>query len=363
MIKSISVAPQQPADPGLRTLTDQDTMPISPDAPFFIVFNAGSGHRDAVETRSTIERVFAAAGRALNLREIPRGQSPSVAARRAVDDAVREHGVVVAAGGDGTINAVAQAALGSGRPFGVIPQGTFNYFARTHGIPLETEDAAKALLTCDTHQVQAGLVNDKVFLVNASLGLYPQLLQDREAYKKRLGRSRLVALWAGLRTILGAHRRLRLRIEHRRAGHDEVQDLRTLTLFVANNRLQLEQVGIAEAPLLEQGQLAAITLKPVGTLALVGLMARGALGRLGEADTVDSFASRRITVQPSSAGRRVKVATDGEIMWLRAPLDFRVSPDALNLLKPDPVSAVAADAAAEARGQAAPKPVLAEAGP
>ena len=184
------------------------------------------------------------------------------------------------------------------------------------------------------HPVQVGLANERVFLVNASMGLYPELLENREAYKQRFGRSRLVAFWSGLVTLLREHRQLRLRIEHRGA----TRDMRTPTLFVGNNRLQLEQIGIPQAPLLEQGLLAAVTLRPVSTLAMLGLLVRGAIGRLGEADSVTHFAFRRITVIPAMpyGTRRVKIATDGEIAWLQAPIEFRVAADALYLLKPEP---------------------------
>ena len=62
--------------------------------------------------------------------------------------------------------------------------------------------------------MHVGLLNDRVFLVNASLGLYPKLLEEREAYKQQFGRRRLVAVWAGVVTLLRAHRPLRLRLEH-----------------------------------------------------------------------------------------------------------------------------------------------------
>jgi diacylglycerol kinase family enzyme len=185
--------------------------------------------------------------------------------------------------------------------------------------------------------VQVGLVNDRVFLINASLGMYPELLEDREAFKRKFGRTRLVAVGAGVVTVLRHHRQLRLSIEQ----GGSTRQMRTPTLFVGNNPLQLEQAGIAEAPLLAQGQLAAVTLRPMGTLTMLWLAVRGAFGQLGEAESVTSFAFRRIVVRPAMpyGTRRVKVAIDGEITWLRAPIEFRVAPEALHLLKPDPVSA------------------------
>ena len=308
--------------------------PITVDSatPFFVVMNAGSGHDDATETRETIERVLTEAGREHELHLVDKPDRLHDVARETVDAARARGAVVVAAGGDGTINAVAHATYRSGCTFGVLPQGTFNYFSRTHGIPFDTAEATQLLLRSRAHPVQVGLVNDRLFLVNASLGLYPELLENREAYKKRLGRSRPVAMVAALVTLLRQHRQLRLRIEQ----PDRSRDMRTPTLFIGNNLLQLQQIGIEEAPALLHNQLVAVALRPVGTLAMLWLLARGAMGSLGEADDVLSFAFDSITVQPRQRGRRMKVATDGEVLWLDAPIRFQVGPEPLYLIKPEP---------------------------
>ena len=234
--------------------------------PLFIVFNIGSGHGDAAEARAAIESACTEAGRELHLLVVDEPQRITELAHEAVRRAQQAGGIVVAAGGDGSINAVAQATLGSGCHFGVLPQGTFNYFSRTHGIPAEIGPAMQVLLTETAQPVQVGLVNERVFLVNASLGLYPKLLEDREAWKKKLGRSRLVATGAGLATLLRGYRNLRLRI----GLHGETHELRTPTLFVGNNALQMEQFGFPEAQAIDAGELAGITLRPVGRLAMLG---------------------------------------------------------------------------------------------
>ncbi len=252
-------------------------------------------------------------------------------ATEAVAKAHRNDGIVVAAGGDGTLNAVAQVALGSDCRFGVIPQGTFNYFGRTHGISSDAAEAARSLLSARVEPVQVGLVNGKVFLVNASLGLYPQSLEDREEQKQRHGRHRLVAAWAGLVTIFRDYQPMLIKLHHEGRTHE----LRTLTLFVGNNRLQLEQMGIDESDVVEDGRLAAIVLAPVPTATLLGLVARGAMGKLGQAPGVRHFAFTSITVRPSSrAVGRIKIATDGEIKWMHTPIEFSVAPKPLLLLKP-----------------------------
>lgn len=88
---------------------------------------------------------------------------------------------------------------------------------------------------------------------------------------------------------------------------------------------------------LDEGRLAAIAPRPVGKLRMLGLLIRGALGRLGEADDVETFAFRRMTVRAPflSGRRRLKVATDGEVCKMALPLEFRVLDDQLRLMVPD----------------------------
>ena len=309
------------------------------ERPLFIVLNAASGNQDCQEARDIIARVLGAAGRRHEIDMVRRGADIPAAARRAAARARSEGGAVVAAGGDGTINAVAQAAHDAGCPMGVVPQGTFNYFSRTHHIPLETEADTLALLAARPAPVQVGEVNGRLFLVNASLGLYPELLEDREKFKARFGRHRVVALFSALVTVLREHRQLRLRIES--AG--QVRDVRTSTLFVGNNRLQLQQVGLSEARAIEHGRVAGVMLKPMGNFALLRLLLRGAMGSLGEDGRVESFEFERMTVSPwlPYGRRRSKVAADGEVSWLRSPLTFAVSSKPLYLLKtPDAAAPV-----------------------
>ena len=303
--------------------------------PLCVVFNAGSGKHDDDD----LEAVLRSGGRPYQVwrvsRTLPLPQAIAAAARSARERA----GIVVAAGGDGTIAAVAQAALDADLPFGALPRGTFNYFARLHGVPQDSAAALQELLAGSVVPTQVGLVNGRVFLVNASLGLYPKLLEDREHFKSEYGRTRLVAMAAGLITLMRERRRMHLSIELEGHAHS----LDTSTLFVANNALQLERVGLdeaaaalpqAETPARPSGRLAAVSVKPVGRLAMVILALRGALGRLGDADQVNDFSFRRLEVAPIGRFglRRVKVAADGETAWMRWPLVFEVSPRPLKLV-------------------------------
>ncbi|WP_202864411.1 diacylglycerol/lipid kinase family protein [Achromobacter xylosoxidans] len=302
--------------------------PLTGHEPLFIVLNTGSGRGDAQALQDIIRRVLDEAGRRFRLMPVDDPSRLVATAREAVALAREAGGIVVAAGGDGTLNAVAGQVLGQGVPFGILPQGTFNYFGRRYGISQDTEAALRGLLGGELRPVQVGLLNGRLFLVNASLGLYPQLLEDREAYKQRFGRSRLVALWSGLVTLMRAPRQLSLRLDY----EGRVRDLRSPTLVVGNNRLQLEHIGIDPAEL-DRGHLVAMAARPVGTLALYGLLLRGLFSRLGEAEHVVSFAFDRLMVSIRGR-RRVKVAMDGEISWMDTPLEFKVSDTPLPLVVP-----------------------------
>ncbi len=299
-------------------------------APLQFVINAASGSSDAQAKREVIESVLREEGRRADLHFCTPAELPGVASQ-AAERALAARTAIVGVGGDGTLNTVAQAAHAAGCPMGVVPRGTFNYFARTHGIPTDAAEALRMLLHATPVRVQVAGVNDRLFLVNASLGLYPELLEDREAYKSRFGRSRWVALWAAGVTLMRAQRPLRLRIEQ----GGSFRDVRTLTLFVGNNRLQFEQIGVQPAHAPESGRVIAVMLRPVGTLALIGLLLRGALGTLGEAPSVEHFEFQRLVVRPTLpwARRRIKVAFDGEVTRMRTPLEFRVLPEPLYLLR------------------------------
>ena len=318
-LSPMTLSDQRPGT-GARSLTGQE--------PLFIVLNTGSGRGDAQVLQDTIRGILDEAGRRYTLMAVDDPTHLTQTAQGAVKRAQDEQGVVIAAGGDGTLNAVAATVLGKGVPFGILPQGTFNYFGRTYGISQDTDVALRGFLQGHIEPVRVGQLNGRLFLVNASLGLYPTLLEDREAYKQRFGRSRMVALWSGLVTLLRAPRQLRLQLEE--AGG--VRDLRTPTLVVGNNKLQLEHVGI-ESEDLERNRLVAMTVKPVGTLALYGLLVRGLFSRLGEAEHVISFGFERMRVRIRGRNR-VKVAMDGEISWMSTPLEFKVADEKLPLVVP-----------------------------
>ncbi|MFT4192144.1 MAG: diacylglycerol kinase family protein [Comamonas sp.] len=335
-------------------------------APLVFVMNAGSGSNEAEATRETITREVERSGRVLHFVLIDAAADLPARAAEAAARARDLDGVLVAVGGDGTLNVIAGAALAADVPLGVIPQGTFNFFGRNLGIPTELEPALRVLLDPCMRSLRLGRVGPaqaraqagegvprQLFLVSASLGFYPQIIEDREYWKQQLGRRRIVALWSGLMTLLGQHRTLRLTL---RGSSGQAATVKTSTLLVSDNALQMANLGLPEAQAIEDGQLAGLVVRATSRWQLLGLALRGALKRLADDERLQRFTFERleVAVRRPAPGFRFKVAVDGEIHEYASPLVFDVSPQPLQVLVPwpDAISAEARDAR-EAMGERA----------
>lgn len=337
-------------------------MPPRPaaDAPLHIVVPLRPG-ADLDQLRAKLDAVPHLQQRAVRW-HVPRARADIVQlSLEAARSAKADGGLVVAAGGDGTINAVATAAWAEGVPMGVLPMGTFNYFARDQSLSLEPQQAVQDVLTAleggDMRPVGVGFVNQRMFLVNASVGLYPRLLDNRERASRRFGRTRLVAILSSIWSVLrgSASRRWRVSVQPEEGAPLQQQEHLVSTLFVGNNRLQLEQVGIAEAQDVAGGDRLAVVLlrPPEGDASTARMVGNAILGKLGQDESVTSLACTEMVAEPASwKPQRVKVAFDGEREWMPPPIRFRVGERPLWLVAPtatarddDPVPETAAAAA------------------
>ena len=116
-------------------------------------------------------------------------------ARKAVE---LKANLVIAAGGDGTINEIIQGLAGSETALGVLPNGTVNVWARELGIPLDGAGARDLLVHGRTRSVDLGCVNGRYFLLMVGIGFDGEVIQAVERKPlKRLGviGYALAALW------------------------------------------------------------------------------------------------------------------------------------------------------------------------
>ena len=97
----------------------------------------------------------------------------------------RNSDLVVVGGGDGTLNAAAPALVETSLPFGVIPLGTANDFARTIGIPTDPRKAAELIAAGNLKWIDLGEVNGKLFFNVASIGFSAELAHELTVEAKR----------------------------------------------------------------------------------------------------------------------------------------------------------------------------------
>lgn len=228
----------------------------------------------------------------------------------------------IAAGGDGTVHHVLQAVVQTEARLAVLPLGTYNHFARDLGIPLPWREALAVALTGESRQIDTGRVNDRFFVNNLSIGLYPELVARREERGRDYPRwkARLWALYTTLRKYPHVH--LALETDHRH------ESLRTHLFMVSNNPYELERFGVeASRSSLTEGRLSVYWLPHVSRWTLMKMVARYAAGRVRTIPGFRSFRTLRMKVQSSRA--ELKVGVDGEVFALSTPLTVTAVPQSL----------------------------------
>jgi diacylglycerol kinase family enzyme len=228
----------------------------------------------------------------------------------------------IAAGGDGTVHHVVQPLVNTEAELGVIPIGTYNHFARDLGIPLQWREALAVALTGEKAQIDTARVNDRFFINNVSIGLYPELVARREEHGRDYPRwkARLYAFYATLRKY--PHVTFTVESEH----HHEV--IRTHVFMVSNNHYDLEQVGVeAFREHMGEGRISVYWLPHTSRVRLMRYAARYLAGRVREIPGFRSFRTKRMRVQSSRSS--LKVGIDGEVFRIAPPIMVTTVPQSL----------------------------------
>lgn len=287
--------------------------------------NAGSGDREGQEKERELGALFARHPGRFDLRALSSGDEIAPEAARAVADGFQ---TVVAAGGDGTICAVTSSLVGTECQLGVLPLGTFNYFARSLGLSDDLEAAVEVLVAGHTQTVSVGEVNGEIFLNNASLGAYPAILENRESVYRRWGRSRIAAYWSVLETLATFHAPLRTRITVDGQQHK----FKTPLVFVASNAFQLEELELEGADCIRSGRFAVFVAPDGGRLGLLRSAVQLASQTMKPGRDFDLLCGAEVVVETRRA--RSLVARDGERARMSSPFRFRFLRDAIRVIVP-----------------------------
>jgi diacylglycerol kinase family enzyme len=261
----------------------------------------------------------AARARGVEVHELVAGDDPAALARGAVAAGADAVGV---AGGDGSLGLVAGVAVAADVPFVCVPAGTRNHFAGDLGLDRADPLAALEAFAGTERRIDVGVVGDRVFVNNVSLGAYADLVAD-----PRYRAGKLATAHAVLPASLRGERAL-LQVDLRDADGREHPDV--LVLLVASNRYELN--GVRER--LDDGVLQVSALRARTGAALAGLVAR-ALARGGRTPRGTGWAQWTTTaLRVDAPDPEVLAGIDGEAATLASPLQFRVLPLALRVLVP-----------------------------
>jgi YegS/Rv2252/BmrU family lipid kinase len=272
--------------------------------------------------RRELDRVWDVTGTDLMYQFCQSGPDGYEKARRAVEDDVD---VVLVAGGDGTINTVGRALVGTDVALGVIPAGSGNGFARHFGIPLSLANAVDALARAKVKKIDVGLVNDRPFFVTCSMAWDASIARGFEKFHIR---GVLPYIFAGVNEFF----------EYEPQDiHVEVDSMenftfrRALVFTIANMTQFGGGAKIAPRARADDGYLelvAALHQDVPKLFANIGKLFDGSLDELPE------VMFRRFKELTVTRPRSSRIQIDGELVDAPRRIRITVKPGALNVLVP-----------------------------
>lgn len=237
---------------------------------------------------------------------------------------------VVAAGGDGTMNAVVTGLINSQAEripaFGILPAGTANDFARAVGIPSDNPDEALILAAeGNLHKVDVGLVNERAFLNLATGGFGTDVTVNTPEELKRILGS-VAYLVTGLQQATG------LASTHARiSGPDFAWEGAFLAFAVGNGRFAGGGIPMCPDALIDDGLLDLSILRDVTTEEIPKVMTDMLVRGMGAREAAVVHA--RLTSLTVSSDRPLQINLDGEPLQ-SSEFHFRVNPAGLDLHLP-----------------------------
>lgn len=280
-----------------------------------------AGHPQ-VETELT--DLFRAAGRSVEIVAVHHGQNLVETARAVAARAA----IVAAAGGDGTVNSVAAGIVDSTAALGVLPLGTLNHFARDLHIPFDLPSAVAIVAAGHIGHVDAGQVNDRLFVNNSSIGIYPSIVEAREALQAE-GLGKWPAMAIATARVLRRYRGVTVAVDV--DGQRRVW--RTPFVFIGNNEYVVEGIRMGERARLDDGRLFVYLAPRLRTRQLPLLLLKAALGKARQSGDFEIVPAAELWIGTSRRST-LRVACDGEVANMRAPLHYRSRAKALRVVVP-----------------------------
>ena len=295
------------------------------NTPIAVIINARAGASHDAALAASLQQKFHRAGVDVRITLASDGKQMMAAARAAVAAGAA---IVVAGGGDGTMNTIATELVGTSCAIGVLPLGTLNHFARDLQIPLELDQAIATISAGNWITIDTGEVNGRLFLNNSGIGMYPDIVRDREHQQRRLGRGKWLAFATATLTALRRYPFLTAKLIV--DGHEHVR--RTPFIFIGNNEYSISGFTLGERTSLRDGRLSLYVTQRTSRLGLLRLALHSLFGRLHQAHDFDALSAQELVIETSR--HRLHVATDGEINRMQTPLQYRIRTHSLRVIVP-----------------------------
>ena len=234
--------------------------------------------------------------------------------------------MVVAAGGDGTVNDVIQALAGHTTALGVLPVGTVNVWAREMGISLTATEARETLLRGVRRRVDLGRAGQRYFLMMAGIGFDAEVARRVERGPlKRIGLKLLdyIAAVVAL-SVTAKPADLRIHIGERQRRE------RALMVIIGNTRLYGGAMTFTQKAVADDGALDVVVIGSGGLAHRIGVLGRAFLRRPSAGPRVRYLRAQAIRVE---SRRAEPVQVDGEVIG-HLPMTFTIAPQALRVILP-----------------------------
>jgi diacylglycerol kinase family enzyme len=253
------------------------------------------------------------------------GENVQALARSAIAEGAT---VVVAGGGDGTVNAIASVVVGTDIVLGVLPLGTLNHFAKNLGLPAEIDGALRILAAGKTRAVDVGAVNNRIFVNNSGLGLYPDVVHSREQRHKRGAIGWTAAFAASVKALF------RYRVLGIRVFVNGEQLLRhTPSVFIGNNEYTIQGFLEPTRTRLDAGVLCLYIPHPRSRLKFIWFAVRALFGKSRPDSDFDMTLTDALTIE--SRHHHLRVSLDGEVTSMTTPLKYSSRHNVLRVIVPD----------------------------
>lgn len=247
--------------------------------------------------------------------------SPKDAMRLATTAVQDDFDIIVAVGGDGTINEIVQGMGNTPLMLGIIPTGSGNGLARHLEIPLEPEKAIKLINNLNTRTIDIASINGYPFASIAGLGFDARVANKYRKLKKR-------GFYGYFRVVMMEFFRYRER-EYTLSFNDQKINRRALLLSIANSNQFGYNTIIAPTAKPDDGLLDIVIVKkfPLSEIPrMIGLLFTG---KIDQSSYIESYKTTEIFIV-RKRGKRVNI--DGEAIKMGKEISVRIQPAAIKVI-------------------------------